>query len=97
MPPLERRYSVSDYQGGLMKLTEELSNRGDCRYGLSGVLVSIEGVPGIIAIAHSFWNVQGDLGLELDNGMELSASLCDLASKWPVICCEPQVANEWNS
>jgi hypothetical protein len=76
---------------------DELKNRGNCRYRLRGVLVSVDGTEPAVPVAHTYWEANSQLMVALENGLKVPAERCHLRSQWPIACCTPRRHNQWNS
>src|SRR5579884_799378 len=79
-----------------MTVADELSNRNNCRYRLSGVMVAVDGSGPGLPVSRTCWDKSGRLVLVLEDGQQVGANRCHLRSQWPVACCRPKRRNEWN-
>lgn len=80
----------------VITVADEVKNR-ECRNGLRGVHVAIDGKGPSIAIAHSYWEDPEKLIVVLEGERAFRPERLHLRSKWPVHCCRPRFKNEWNS
>jgi hypothetical protein len=76
LPPLPR-----------MTVAEELANRNNCRVGLAGIRVELDGVPDVVA--SSYWAPSDKLIVRLESGVEVAPERLILRSNWPPACCSP--------
>jgi hypothetical protein len=79
-----------------LTVAEELENRGRCLYGLRGVCVAVDDGGEHTAVVSTAWGDGGVLEVTVADGRTFPADRLALRSPWPVVCCDPKVANEWN-
>lgn len=79
-----------------MTVLQELQNRGQCRYNLSGVLVATGDDQQPVAVDHTYWDSREQLVLALADGSRVTADQAHLRSRWPSPCCTPALLNEFN-